>query len=79
MAARIDSTDPRTTYNLACCYSALGETEKALEFLELSIKGGRPVHMLEWAMTDPDLDPVRADPHFKALLAYWRKSTQIPQ
>ncbi len=79
MAARIDSTDPRTTYNLACCYSTLGETEKALDFLELSIKGGRPIGMLEWARTDPDLEPVRAEPRFAALLTCWRERFQDAQ
>lgn len=76
MAARIDSTDPRTTYNLACCYASLGETETALDFLELSINGGRPIGMLEWAKTDPDLDAVRAEPRFDALLTYWRERAQ---
>lgn len=72
IAARIDSVDPRTTYNLACAYSLLGESEKALDFLEVSINAGRPVRMCDWAMIDPDLAPVRENPHFGALIERWR-------
>lgn len=71
VAANIDSTDPRTTYNLACAYSMLGETGKALDFLELSIKAGRPIRMLEWARIDPDLKAVRNNQCFEALMKHW--------
>ncbi len=74
IAASLDSTDPRTTYNLACAYSMLEETEKALDFLELSIKAGRPVRLREWARIDPDLKAVRDDQRFEALMELWRES-----
>jgi adenylate cyclase len=74
IAARIDSTDPRTTYNLACGYSVLNDIDKAMEFLELSIEGGRPIRMMLWAKTDPDLQAVRADPRFAALMERWREA-----
>jgi adenylate cyclase len=72
IAAGIDSSDPRTTYNLACAYSLLGEINKALDFLELSIKAGRPLRMRDWARIDPDLQAARENPRFEALMKRWR-------
>lgn len=71
-AENIDSMDPRTTYNIACAYSILGDFEKALEFLKRSIEAGRSINMLHWATADPDLAPIRADPRFNQLLEFWR-------
>jgi len=53
-------------YNTACAYSLLGATEKALDFLELSVEKGfsNKVHMEQ----DPDLAPLREDPRFKEIL-----------
>jgi tetratricopeptide (TPR) repeat protein len=70
-AARIDSENPRTAYNLACGYSHLGETERALDMLEISIENGRSIATLDWAKIDPDLAAVRDHPRFSALVAYW--------
>ena len=73
IAAGDETNDSRTTYNLACSYSLLDESEAALEFLELSIRAGRPVRMLEWARIDPDLKSVRADPRFEKLMENWQE------
>ena len=62
--------------NLSCAYSLIGEVEKALDFLELSIAGGRPVRMLEWARKDPDLAAVRDNPRFEALMERWRTEAE---
>jgi adenylate cyclase len=71
-AEKIGSTDPRSTYNIACVYSMLGDFEKALEFLKQSIEAGRPIRMLKWATEDPDLALLRQDPRFGQLMDFWR-------
>ncbi len=71
LSAEIESEDSRTNYNLACLYSLLGDVDKAIDYLELSIRGGRPVRMIPWAESDPDFDAVRSQPRFQALLRKW--------
>jgi len=65
-AEALDPHDPAVLYNLACAYSQLGLTERALDCLEkgsLYGAGHRP-----WVEKDPDLDPVRDHPRFAAFL-----------
>lgn len=75
-AADIKSADPRTTYNLACAFSMVGNVDKALELMEQSIQAGRPVRMLEWALFDPDLALARKDPRFYEVIETWRKKAK---
>ncbi len=53
-------------YNLACCYSLWGKTEQALAYVKKAIEAGfeDASHMDQ----DTDLDPIRDDPRFKAML-----------
>ena len=54
-------------YNVACFYSRLGAIDKAMEYLEASIRyGWSQQHLLK---TDPDIDPLRKLPEFDELLA----------
>ncbi len=65
-AEALDPHDPAVLYNLACTYSQLGLTDRALDCLEkgsLYGAGHRP-----WVEKDPDLDPVRNHPRFAAFL-----------
>jgi adenylate cyclase len=78
LSAEIESEDPRTNYNLACVYSLLGELDKAIDYLELSIRGGRSVKLIEWAELDPDLEPVRSQPRFQELLREWANGVLDP-
>lgn len=66
------SGDPRTSYNIACAYSNLGDSENALKFLKQSIEAGRTVRMLKWATKDPDFAPIRNDPRFDQLMEFWQ-------
>ncbi|HEV2495553.1 MAG TPA: protein kinase [Terriglobia bacterium] len=65
-ALAIDPDDPGILYNVACVYSILGESEKAVDCLENSVKLGR--QQTEWMRNDSDLDPLRNHPRFQALL-----------
>ena len=53
-------------YNTACCESLAGEASNAIEHLRqaLSVWDG----FRELAKTDPDLDPIRNEPAFQALM-----------
>jgi adenylate cyclase len=61
-AIAIDPEDPATRYNIACFYAQVGEIDKAFEYLE------NPITSRTWAENDPDLEPLRADPRFKAFM-----------
>lgn len=54
------------SYNLACCYSLLGQSERALDWLELCVLIG----WKNWAhlKQDSDLDSLRGDPRYKKLV-----------
>jgi len=52
-------------YNAACSYAVLGETGKALSYLEKALGDRR---YIKAAATDPDLDPLRGLPRFQEML-----------
>jgi TolB-like protein/Flp pilus assembly protein TadD len=65
-ALLVDSEEPIIQYNAACVYLSLGRNEDALKCLEASVgQGGLSG---DWAKNDPDLDPLRGDPRFEALV-----------
>lgn len=53
------------SYNAACAYSLSGRSDRAIEHLALALEAGVPAVYLEH---DPDLDPLRGEPGFRALL-----------
>ncbi|UCE27388.1 MAG: tetratricopeptide repeat protein [Candidatus Coatesbacteria bacterium] len=60
-----------SSFNVACTYAVLGDTEKALEFLKTALRSRRFVHFAE---IDPDLASVRTMREFKALLSEaWKR------
>ena len=64
---------PFNYYNLACTYALLGDKELALDYLTRELQGGKKsAGAIErqriWARTDPDLDNLRGDEHFAALV-----------
>jgi TolB-like protein/Flp pilus assembly protein TadD len=65
-ALSMDPEEAPTLYNVACTYSLLGETDKAIECLERAFRQGF-AHK-EWIDKDPDLSSVRDDPRFRALM-----------
>ena len=69
-ARRALSIDPEETsilYNVACVYALLGRSEEALVCLGKVMEHG--TFFKNWAAKDSDLDSLRSDPRFQALLS----------
>ncbi|WP_026616470.1 TPR end-of-group domain-containing protein [Ensifer aridi] len=66
-ALAIDPDDVVAQYNAACVYSLLGESERALDLLEIVVPQSSSYHLL-WFNQDADLDAIRDHPRFRALL-----------
>ena len=65
-AIAIDPEDGAILYNVACYYSNAGELDKAIELLEkVNLPG---MANKSWMQNDPDLEPLRGDPRFQAVL-----------
>jgi len=65
-ALAIDPEDAGVLYNVACVYALAGCTEEALDHLDKAIQTG--FGHREWVQTDSDLDSIREEPRFQALL-----------
>jgi TolB-like protein/Flp pilus assembly protein TadD len=65
-ARAIDPEDPGVLYNVACSYAQLGQTADAMTCLEQAVHNG--FGHREWLENDSDLDTLRTDPRFQALL-----------
>jgi adenylate cyclase len=69
-AARAMLLDPENynlMYNLGCSMVRLGETDEALKLLDPVFKAAQ-TQSLNWWKIDSDLDPIRNDPRFQAML-----------
>jgi serine/threonine protein kinase/Tfp pilus assembly protein PilF len=66
-ATASDPTNPLTLYNIACIHALAGRKSLALDHLERAIEQG--MRNRDWFTTDPDLESVRDDPRFVALLS----------
>jgi TolB-like protein/Flp pilus assembly protein TadD len=65
-ARAIAPDDPGVLYNVGCVYATMGETNEALTCLEQAVQNG--FGHREWLENDSDIDVVRGDPRFQALL-----------
>ncbi len=65
-AVQSDPTNPLMLYNIGCIHARGGRNGLALDHLERAIELG--MRNRDWLMTDPDLQGVRDDPRFAALL-----------
>ena len=54
------------TYNLACFYGRVGRAGAAIPLLRESLDAAPD--LIDWARTDPDLDPIRGDKEVASLL-----------
>jgi len=66
-------------YNVACVYTQLGETEKALDCLEQSNTAASSSEALNWIENDPDLDPLRDHQRFQALIGKIEEEKKNPE
>ena len=74
-AKLIDPEDNNARYNAACTYAQLGEIGQALDMLEdWSKHCGAEQEM--WFLHDSDLDPVRGDPRYPALVEKFRNLSE---
>ena len=65
-AIRLDPTDATSAYNLACAFALEGRTRKALKWLEEAFERGFDNY--KHAALDEDLETLRDEPKFEALL-----------
>jgi tetratricopeptide (TPR) repeat protein/TolB-like protein len=73
-ALKLEPERADIAYNAACAYSLIGDTTLALQWLQTAVDRG---HLeLWWARVDPDLDPLREMPHFKAIMTDWDRRIQ---
>lgn len=66
-ALAIDPEETSILYNVACVYSLIGRTEEAIDCLAKVMEHG--TFYKNWATKDSDLDSLRSDPRFQALLS----------
>jgi tetratricopeptide (TPR) repeat protein len=59
--------NPIAMYDLACCYALAKDKEKAFEWLDRAVQSG--FDQSQQIRSDADLESLRADPRFKALVA----------
>jgi predicted Zn-dependent protease len=64
---RLEPLNPIAHYNLACDLSLQGKENEAIKSLETAVALG--YDDLQWIADDVDLDPIRKNKKFKALLA----------
>jgi adenylate cyclase len=68
-ALLLDPDNMNLRYNFACSLvTDLNDFEAALDLLGPRFET-MPIEVLNWVRTDPDLDPIRDHPRFKAMLA----------
>jgi tetratricopeptide (TPR) repeat protein len=65
-ALAVDPEDPLLLYNVACTYAVLGRTEEALKTLAQSVSNGWGDR--SWLEHDSDLDSIRGEPRYQALV-----------
>ena len=66
LAISMEPGEPMVLYNVACIFSLAGRLEEAIEHLEDSVRAG--LRHKGWLVHDDNLDPLRDNPRFQALL-----------
>jgi len=66
-AVAVDPEDAGVCYNVACVYALEGKVDEAIGCLEEAFRHG--FGNREWIAHDPDLESLRGDPRFAALLS----------
>jgi adenylate cyclase len=69
-ALLLDPDNTQTRYNLACALALrLNESERAIEVLQPYFEQETSPTIIKHLEVDPDMNPIRGDPRFKAMLA----------
>jgi tetratricopeptide (TPR) repeat protein len=68
-AARLNPQDCSAFYNMACLLAGQNQLDEALTRLRQALVLDQSGDILANAQTDHDLDPLRIEPRFQALLA----------
>ena len=63
--------DSVVTYNAACFYALVGDTDKSLDYLAQSADVG--CLNLDWLEQDSDLDSIRENPQFEEIIARFKE------
>jgi Flp pilus assembly protein TadD len=66
-ALAMDPDDPSVLYNIACAFAVEGQKQEAISTLKRAIDNG--FGHWSWIEHDTDLDSLRAEPDFLAMLA----------
>ena len=66
-ALAIDPDDSLVSYNAACTYAQLGESDRAIDLLETCMQRLGTNQKL-WLKNDSDLDPIRNHPRYQRLI-----------
>ena len=66
-ALAIDPDDSLVSYNAACTYAQLGESDRAIDLLETCMQRLGSNQKL-WLKNDSDLDPIRNHPRYQRLI-----------
>jgi serine/threonine protein kinase/tetratricopeptide (TPR) repeat protein len=69
----LEPDDSSVLYNAACNFALAGDVARGLDTLEKSVAAGFADK--EWIEQDSDLEPLRADPRFQALLETMQPGT----
>jgi tetratricopeptide (TPR) repeat protein len=67
IATALPKMNGESAYNRACFYAICGDTELALEFLQLALNNKDTT--IEWIKSDPDLDPIRTSRRYQELIS----------
>ncbi|HET6348013.1 MAG TPA: protein kinase [Candidatus Krumholzibacteria bacterium] len=65
-ALAVDADEPIIEYNAACVYVGLQRPDDAIRCLRAALGAGGVTR--NWALNDPDLDPLRNDPRFQEII-----------
>jgi adenylate cyclase len=68
LAEALNDGNSLVLYNMACFYVVTGRPQEALDHLERLVTD-TPQSMAEWVKHDPDLDPIREEPRYRAFIA----------
>jgi adenylate cyclase len=72
----LDPGNVSLLYNFACAMVQLRDTETALELMQ-SVTAQMNSGMLSWIQADSDLDPIREEPRFQAMLEQARQRLSV--